>query len=495
MKTYLRRLAHIVASSLVVALCMLGLLLLFDKSSRIARADPGALFVKPDGAGTACTQANPCNLQTALAHAQDGNAIYLAQGTYSGTGGAVITITKSIALYGGWDGARSGEPSRNPVAYRTTLDGESARRVAHISGPMAPTLDGLVIANGDASGMGGYITYDAGGGIYIDNADAFINNCTIISNSAGSLLGNGIGGGVILIGSNARLENNLIISNTARWGGGVRVISRAPVFRHNQFLSNTSTFGGGMYLMWAQALVEDNLFQGNAGKNGGALYLSGANSTIVGNVIRDNQGQYGGGIGINTGAPAVVSGNLILNNKVVGWGGGIRITYNDTVVDNNIIAHNEASEGAGVYVKQASPILRHNTIVRNAGGDGVGLFVGQDATVALTNTILVSHTVGITVKAGGPATLESTLWNGNTTEWSGAGTLQRINDYWGDPAFLDPEDGDYHIGSESAAIDAGVDAGLTTDIDGDLRPSGPAPDIGADELGFYVYLPLVTRSR
>ncbi len=61
------------------------------------------------------------------------------------------------------------------------------------------------------------------------------------------------------------------------------------------------------------------------------------------------------------------------------------------------------------------------------------------------------------------------------------------------PAFVAPATGDYHIGSGSAAIDAGVGTGVTDDIDSDPRPIGLAPDIGADEFAPRVYLPLVLK--
>ena len=72
-------------------------------------------------------------------------------------------------------------------------------------------------------------------------------------------------------------------------------------------------------------------------------------------------------------------------------------------------------------------------------------------------------------------------WHGNTTDWGGAGTINHSNDHNGDPALINPAIGDYHIGATSAAIDRGVDAGVTTDIDGDVRPLAAGYDIGADE--------------
>lgn len=64
----------------------------------------------------------------------------------------------------------------------------------------------------------------------------------------------------------------------------------------------------------------------------------------------------------------------------------------------------------------------------------------------------------------------------------------------GDPRFVDPAGGDYHLGAGSAAIDVGVDAGVTIDIDGDPRPLG-LPDIGADEyVVARIRLPLILRN-
>jgi hypothetical protein len=116
----------------------------------------------------------------------------------------------------------------------------------------------------------------------------------------------------------------------------------------------------------------------------------------------------------------------------------------------------------------------------------------------MTNTIIVSHTVGIYVEPGSTATLESTLWGSgawaNGTDWAGTGTISTTSDLWGNPDFVDPNAGDYHIGPASAAIDQGVNAGVTNDIDFHPRPY-QTPDIGADEYWppgalKFIYLPI-----
>jgi hypothetical protein len=112
----------------------------------------------------------------------------------------------------------------------------------------------------------------------------------------------------------------------------------------------------------------------------------------------------------------------------------------------------------------------------------------------MTNTVLVSQAVGVTVSAGSVATVDGILWFGNGTNTSGAGSIPVSNPFTGDPAFA--ADG-YHLTVGSAAIDQGVNAGVTTDMDG--QPRLGVPDLGADEYwapGFpkYIYLPLIMRN-
>jgi hypothetical protein len=62
----------------------------------------------------------------------------------------------------------------------------------------------------------------------------------------------------------------------------------------------------------------------------------------------------------------------------------------------------------------------------------------------------------------------------------GAGTiLTGTVNVFDDPAFVNPAAWDYHLGIGSMAIDAGLDADVTLDIDDE--PRVPTYDIGADE--------------
>jgi uncharacterized repeat protein (TIGR01451 family) len=173
------------------------------------------------------------------------------------------------------------------------------------------------------------------------------------------------------------------------------------------------------------------------------------------------------------------------------WSSGV-------ILINNVVADNQANDdGSGLCVKGSHLHLLHNTIARNTGGNGSGVLVADEfvfpsglfmSTVALTNTILVSHSVGISVTQGNTVTITGVLWHNTPVTVSQPVTafVTVQNQHAGNPAFVDPDNGDYHIGLGSAAIDAGVDAGVDRDIDGDPRPLGIGYDLGADEVGLVV---------
>ena len=562
----LNKYKRIVSSLTCGGLLAIGVSVLLRGTPQIAWADPSDYFVTPSGGGD-CSQASPCDLPTALIQAVDADTIYLAEGTYIGSGGAVVAVTKSITLYGGWDGTTTTPPVRAPETYRTILDGERQRRVIYITGSIVPSIDGLIITGGDASGLGGRtagsIVFDSGGGIYSYNANPIIMH-NIITNNLASRLTYGCGGGLYLFnGNDAVLHDNTIISNTGTLsptegyggglylnasdatvsendfvnnlaspaspeslarGGGLYLLNSAATITGNDVISNTASGtgsgdGGGLYLRQSDAIVSGNIVTGNVGSiagtgQGGGLFVDRSAATVSANTIRGNAGSvtgygYGGGIRLGF-SPARIDGNAVDNNRVSGsgngTGGGFFVWASSSfTLTNNFIAYNRAEmEGGGLSVEAyvathpSIGVIANNTIADNGLGDaGAGVWIGQHSTITLINNIIVSHTVGITNAAPASATVvaDHTLFYGNVTNYgSDVGSANEISGR--DPLFVDPAEWNYHLFFGSPAMNAGATIPwLITDFDGDPRPFGSAPDIGADELTGYhtIHLPLAIK--
>jgi parallel beta-helix repeat protein len=290
----------------------------------------------------------------------------------------------------------------------------------------------------------------------------------------------------------------------------------SAIFRHNRVFGNNASYGGGGLSIWdgGNPTISRNIIISNTVDNeGGGLAVYFSDAKVEENTIISNTANgWAGGLFIGVGDPGlsgepIFSGNLISGNRGDGSGGGLVLDYSNASLINNIIVGNRTSgDGAGIRISDSTPRLVHNTIARNLGGNGHGIYIDSDesgsCTVAITNTILVSQTVGVYATLNTSVRLQATLWGGgnwaNGTDWKGAGTIitGTIN-LWGDPGFVDPDVGDYHIGSGSAALDQGIDEGVTRDIDLELRPY-QAPDLGADEYWppgslMYTYLPLITK--
>ena len=442
-------------------------------------------------------------VQAAVDAAQPGDVVKLAGRctAVNDRGGLaqIAYVTKGITLQGGYTITNWTAP--DPAANPTTLDAQGRGRVLYIAGSIAPTIEGLRITGGDATGLGGMVWGDVGGGIYINGASAVISGNVIYSNTTTD-----VGGGLFLYQSAATLVANTIFQNTVPGGGGAGVaLDQSPAtLRDNVVRDNQGQdWGGGVAISGGDAELTGNTITGNSVVNGGGgvAISSGSGAMLTGNVITGNNAGHSAGVRVYFSDP-VLSNNIINGNVAASMGGGLGLEGGDSRLVNNVIADNEATMyGSGIYAVRAAAQLLHTTIARNRttdiGSDDSGVYVtsltGEYSSVAMTNTIVVGHGVGVTVTAGNVVVLNNILWHANTvTDTGGAGSVTRLNDHSGDPAFA--PDG-YHLTPGSAAIDRGVNAGVTTDVDGEPRPLGAGYDIGADELAVrWVYLPLVLRN-
>ncbi|MFQ5859074.1 MAG: right-handed parallel beta-helix repeat-containing protein, partial [Anaerolineae bacterium] len=116
----------------------------------------------------------------------------------------------------------------------------------------------------------------------------------------------------------------------------------------------------------------------------------------------------------------------------------------------------------------------YNNVFYNCGDAGIGSGVRLDEadnTVVTNNIIALNDEEGITGNAIGNSTISHNLFLFKHEWHQPVGSDHVI----GDPLFVDPAVGDFHLQASSPAIDRGTDMGLPY--------AGSAPDIGAYEYG------------
>jgi serine protease len=217
---------------------------------------------------------------------------------------------------------------------------------------------------------------------------------------------------------------------------------------------------------------------------GGCVYVTGVGAGVVENIIEDGTGSWGidaswgGGILVN-GGDALIEENWIRNNRAVLSGGGIAV-YDAATIRNNRIEGNSCGEswrgmeqgGAGVYLHGAV-LLEGNLILGNvaAAGSGAGVFAEFGLEEIRNNTVVGNRGGGIRAEGG---TVARNIVASDDAYGILAGCLQvTCNLGWhnaggnfdlgpscdpaqgqnivSDPAFCDPENGDYSLAPSSPA--------------------------------------------
>jgi predicted outer membrane repeat protein len=359
---------------------------------------------------------------------------------------AAVTVTVSSLTL------QNGQPASDAGGGLRSLGVLSLRQV-HVLSNTSPTGGGGVYAAGTLLVEGGlfannYSAGGVGGGLWA-TGPAVISGTTFANNRA-----NGQGGGAHLSGgsqvSHGRFEHNRSLTSN---GGGMYATA-GTTLTNMQFHNNVAQTDGGGVLAFGQAAVYGSHFSNNQSNNrGGALYV-GSFLTITHSAFTGNSGGRGGAV-----YHGVFSG----------------------YVENSLFAGNTATlAGEHLFLNGSATVaLRHVTAV--GLGSGTAVHVAHSS-VSISNTLIASHTLGVN-NLSGSVVQDYNLFFGNGTDTQGVVTGGAHNTS-GDPRFIAPWQNNYHLGAGSAAIDAGVDAGIVTDFDGESRPLAAGFDIGFDEANY-----------
>ena len=276
------------------------------------------IFVSADGTGTDCTQAAPCQPSQGLVNATDGDTIYFAEGTYtSSTTDPILTVTKGVALVGGWDGAPTGVLVIDPDDYEAEFDGGGSRGLFRINSPSDVydvSISGFVLRYGRTQ---------FGGAIEVLDGTTIIENNAIEENYA-----NSFGGGVYVTAQDGLVvRNNLFFSNTAQHGGGGLHLNRlsnpeAAVIENNIFLANATDsggYGGAIDVSRSAAIINANRISNTSNSSSAILVTSAELVQITNNFIAWDTYAYANGAAINIyyedGEETQVINNTIVNAR------------------------------------------------------------------------------------------------------------------------------------------------------------------------------------
>lgn len=469
-------------------------------------------YVDADATGAATGASWPDafpDVQSALAAAEPGTDIWVAEGTYFPTDDtdrtATFELASGVALYGGFDGTESSRDARDWTAHETILSGD-------IGAPEDQTDNSYHVVTGSDT-----------------DASAVLDGFTVTGAYADGPNPRNRGGGMRNVGGSPTVRHAVFRDNEARAGatdafgaGMFNDLSSSPTLEDVRFERNVSgTVAGGMAnRRGSSPTLRNVLFMENeAGLlAGGMANEEGSHPTLVDvQFIRNHSGGWTGGMDNYNDANPSLYNVVFFGNTCANYGCGMTndtnanaLVVNALFVGNRKLAGGEAG-AAGLQNNSSSPTLVGVTFVSNTAPDGSADGIGHrgSGTVTLRNVVLWGNGDELIDEAGGALDVSHTVVQGGFPD--GTAVLDADPQFaraptpgadatWGTP---DDDYGDLRLQVGSPALDAGdaahlpADAAdldgdgdttepLPLDLDGEARIVGTGIDLGAYEGGVAV---------
>ncbi|MCP4644969.1 MAG: hypothetical protein GY851_31295, partial [bacterium] len=254
-------------------------------------------------------------------------------GTLNAQGGTaqVVRITRTLTIRGGYTVTNwtTSDPAANPAV----LDAKGAGTVLHISGDIAPVIEGLHVTGGasdafhgagihnDGSAstlsnvtISGNVAWDLGGGIYnLNDGDMTLTDVVIHDNAAWPAHPYGFGGGMYNNRSDATLTNVVFYDNKASKGGGIASDRGHLTLTNVTLTANWAVFGDGIYNRYSDPSLTNCIVWGNRPENIFNVPGTGADPVITYSNIEDGYAGTGN-IDANPLFANAASGNLRLQS-------------------------------------------------------------------------------------------------------------------------------------------------------------------------------------
>lgn len=344
--------------------------------------------------------------------------------------------------------------------------------------------DNVQIAPGTYSGglalkrsgsAGKYITFYGDGGT------------AVVTGSGGSK-------GLVAIGGNSWIRFIGVTSKGSSGFGAMANGAHDLVFQ--DFGIDGSQDGGLVMLNTANVLVDGCEIRGTNGRGTSADHealsvASGStNVEIRGCNVHDN-GEEGIDIKYDDNAQAKIHDNVVSGNR----GPNIYVDGSSNVdIYNNVIKGTKNNTKAGIMLavenysssKKLNNVRVFNNVSYGNASSGLTFWIEESGTLSniqvINNTFYGNANKAITFLTSsfsGQNVLRNNIYGeGNVSN----GKFTSDHNISGNPGFVDPGNGDFHVGAGSAAVDSGSATGAPAfDLDNHPRPAGAGFDIGAYE--------------